>query len=116
MRCAAACREKSARRDDVRVWRQSEKYAAFGPVSDSRAPNESPKALRAEGYTENVLWRSLNVMRGCYPGPDVVTVSGVIPITVIEIMFALYTLTHTQTELRISLTQETGLSLKLTES
>ena len=52
----------------------SEEYAAFGQVSDSRAP----KALRAEGYTEIVLWRSLNVVRRCYPGPGVVTVIGVI--------------------------------------
>ena len=41
-------------------------------------PESTPKALRAEGYTEIVLWRSLNVVRRCYPGPGVVTVIGVI--------------------------------------
>ena len=45
----------------------------------TRAPN----VLCVEGYTENILWRSLNIMRCCYPGPGVVTVIRVNPITVL---------------------------------
>ena len=48
----------------------------------------APRKRFAEGSTENVIWRSLNVIRCCYPRPGVVTVIGVIPDnSVIEITF-----------------------------
>ena len=48
----------------------------------------APRKRFAEGSTENVIWRSLNVVRCCYPWPGVVTVIGVIPDnSVIEITF-----------------------------
>ena len=82
--------ERSARADDASASQTtSEEYAAFEQVSDSRyRASIAPRKRFAEGSTENVIWRSLNVIRCCYPRPSVVTVIGVIPDnSVVEMTF-----------------------------